>query len=528
MTANTDSFVAVTSLDYVAEGYWQDFLAQRPVAGGIAYESKLQACELDESLSSLQRIDALLSQIKRDLVKGDIVDQDKVSASNNRESSLLADDSFRNLLVFLAFYAGRVLARQWQSTPHWYSQSELRRRYPELPLIAENFYQEMAVTYELTTNHSSSLFFVLEPIGLRLFGNIDRQFVAVQGGTVVSGLYQAVNERLPDTNKSTNNTSNAMAIDTAKFTEVAKPVSQPISSDSELTSTTVKKVASEPEIAADISTNKNSSINAQPLLTKTNSDSLVNNSRSDNSVFLNTAVANPEVENPLAINDNSSNQPATPLSKAKQKSQPTPELFTRLLTELDDIEVPQNAGVDDYLQARKTLDQFERHIARQNKPRVEVSFSETHQSARQQALLLLKKSADAGNTAAMLRLAMYELLGEGSTIKSSMTSDFVNIDTGKGVELVKQAANAKDNRAQRLLSRLYYQGVGVPQEITTGKYWLEQAAENGHPEAIMLNKEWQQAQLLIETQKQEQHSFKRYQLLIGAIAIAAILLILFV
>ncbi len=528
MTANTDSFVAVTSLDYIAEGYWQDFLAQRPIAGGIAYESKLQACELDESLASLQRIDALLSQIKRDLVKGDIVDQDKVSASNNRESSLLADDIFRNLLVFLAFYAGRVLARQWQSTPHWYSQSELRRRYPELPLIAENFYQEMAVTYELTTDHSSSLFFALEPIGLRLFGNIDRQFVAVQGGTVVSGLYQAVNERLPDTNKSTDNTSNAMAIDTAKFTKVAKPVSQPTSSDSELTSTTVKKVASEPEIAADISTNKNYSINAQPSLTKTNSDTLVNNSRSDKPAVANVAVPNPVVENSVAINDNSSNQPATPSNKPNQKSQPTPELFTRLLTELDDIEVPQNAGVDDYLQARKTLDQFERHIARQNKPRVEVSFSETHQSARQQALLLLKKSAEAGNTAAMLRLAMYELLGEGSTAKSSMASDVVNIDAGKGVELVKQAANAKDSRAQRLLSRLYYQGVGVPQEITTGKYWLEQAAENGHPEAIMLNKEWQQAQLLIETQKQEQHSFKRYQLLIGAIAIAAILLILFV
>ena len=538
MTANTDSFVAVTSLDYIAEGYWQDFLAQRPVAGGIAYESKLQACELDESLSSLQRIDALLSQIKRDLVKGDIVNVDKVSASSNEESSLLADDSFRNLLVFLAFYAGRVLARQWQSTPHWYSQSELRRRYPELPLIAENFYQEMAVTYELTTHHSSSLFFALEPIGLRLFGNIDRQFVAVQGGTVASGLYQAVNERLPDTNKCTDNTSNAMAVDTAKFAEVDIPINQPVSSNSELTSTTVKKVASEPEIAANIFTNKNYSINAQPSLTKTNSDTLVNNPRSDNPAVSNPAVANvavanpevpnPEVPNPVAINNNSSNQPATSLNKPNQKSQPTPELFTRLLTELDDIEVPQNAGVDDYLQARKTLDQFERHIARQNKPRVEVSFSETHQFARQQALLLLKKSADAGNTAAMLRLAMYELLGEGSTAKSSMTSDVVNIDAGKGVELIKQAANAKDSRAQRLLSRLYYQGVGVPQEITTGKYWLEQAAENGHPEAIMLNKEWQQAQLLIETQKQEQHSFKRYQLLIGAIAIAAILLILFV
>src|SRR5690606_26087247 len=41
-------------------------------------------------------------------------------------------------------------------------------------------------------------FFALEPIGLRLFGHIDRPFQAVQGGQVASGLYQAVSARLPN------------------------------------------------------------------------------------------------------------------------------------------------------------------------------------------------------------------------------------------------------------------------------------------------------------------------------------------
>lgn len=75
---------------------------------------------------------------------------------------------------------------------------------------------------------------------------------------------------------------------------------------------------------------------------------------------------------------------------------------------------------------------------------------------------------------------------------------------------------------------MYYQGVGVPQDINNGKHWLEQAAENGHVEAASLVGQWQQAQALIMTRQQEQHSLKRYQLLIGAVIVAALLLIAFV
>ena len=203
------------------------------------------------------------------------------------------------------------------------------------------------------------------------------------------------------------------------------------------------------------------------------------------------------------------------------KPAPTPELFSQLLIELDEIEVPQTAGKTEYEQACKVLDRFEQHIAKQDKPRAQIIFSEKHLAVRQQALLKLQDAANAANSTAMLRLAMYKLLGEGiNTDKAASTAS--------GVEWVQKAASKNDSRAQRLLSKMYYQGFGVPQDMNNGKYWLEQAAQNGHAEAASLVSQWQQAQTLISTQKQEQHSLKRYQLLFAVIIVIAILIFVIV
>ena len=193
---------------------------------------------------------------------------------------------------------------------------------------------------------------------------------------------------------------------------------------------------------------------------------------------------------------------------------PTPQPFVQLLNDLNTMDVPQTAGVQDYQNASKVLDQFEQHIAKQNKPRAEVHFSDTHLSAREQALLKLKNAADAGHTGAQLRLGMYELLGEG-------------LDNNKeaGINLVKQAAEKGDVRAERLLSHLYYQGIGVAMNSGQGKYWLEKAAANGHVEASELVNEWQHAEALMMTRQQEQSSIQRYQILLGIVAVAALLLI---
>ena len=119
----------------------------------------------------------------------------------------------------------------------------------------------------------------------------------------------------------------------------------------------------------------------------------------------------------------------------------------------------------------------------------------------------------------MLRLAMYELLNEGIT-------EDLTTSTADGIALVKQAASLQDSRAQRLLSKLYYQGIGVPQDLSNGKYWLEQAAVNGHKEAASVVAQWQQAEALMTTTTQEQSSIKRYQLLIGVVVVIALLVII--
>ena len=263
----------------------------------------------------------------------------------------------------------------------------------------------------------------------------------------------------------------------------------------------------------------NDEISKQVILNKPVDTAISQNELQQKSEYSESVVS--KIELPLA--------PTIPLATTKPaatlrtavKISPTPEIFVQLLTELDEIEVIQSAGKTEYEQARKVLDQFEQHIVKQQKPRAQMVFSDAHVDSKKQALLILQDAANTGNTAAMLRLAMYELLAEGLIADKAASTEL-------GVELVKQAASQNDSRAQRLLSKMYYQGVGLPQDINIGKYWLEQAAENGHAEAASLAVQWQQAQALITTQKQEQHSLKRYQILFAVIIVIALLIILLV
>ena len=492
----------LTPLDYIAAGYWQDFLATRAVAGGIAYEVDLHHCSLDESLASLQRLDILLSQIRRDMVKSAIWD----------EATLLKDERYRNFMVFLAFYAGRVLARQWQQSPRWFGQFELNARYPTLNLTTDDFYQHMAMVYGADNNSKKSsdtdgacLFFALEPIGVRLFGHIDRAFNSAQGIEVASGLYQAVSARLPKV-----------------LDNQVKPAKVSIAAD--LIAEGTDKALAEPA---------DKSVECERIVIEKTSSQYNSATIDTDGNFAKDRVttpieAVPTTENPAdAESENIEIEVVkVPLpTKIIAKKLPTPEIYTQLLTELNEIEVTQSAGNAEYEQACQVLDQFEHHIAKQQKPREQVVFSETHLQAKQQALLRLKNAADAGNSAAMLRLAMYELLGEGLLV-NEVVDKSAGIESG--VEWVKQAASKNDSRAQRLLSKMYYQGVGVTQDLEIGKYWLEQAAENGHIEAANLVSQWQQAQVLISTQKQEQHSLKRYQILFAVIIVIALLIIFIV
>ena len=292
----------ITPLDYIAAGYWQDFLAGRSIAGGMAYETELQRCKLDETLASLQRIDTLLSQIRRDMIKAGTWD----------EAALLADERHRNFMVFLAFYAGRVLAQQWQHTPHWFGEFELRKRYPALPILTDDFYQHMAVIYrddsKVDAKHNMpSLFFALEPIGLRLFGHIDRLFKSVQGSQVASGLYQAVSARLP--NAVNNHESSVSAAVESANKEALETVAP-------------KHNGKDTQANADV-INKNYDREPQTA-------------PSAQTTAVETAPVNLKQIEPK------------PAIKPLIKEVPTPELFSQLLIELREIEVPQTAGRTEY------------------------------------------------------------------------------------------------------------------------------------------------------------------------------------
>ena len=542
------SISPLTSLDYMAQGYWQDFLAGRAVAGGIAYDARLHDCVLDESLESLQRIDRLLTYIRREMIK---------SAEWNEEAAL-ENEQFRNLMVFLAFYAGRVMATQSKSTVHWYSQFELGKRYPNLPLESDDFYHHMAAVFTATiaaqpinAQHNSvdsyqtmPLFFALEPIGLRLFGHIDRQFVAVQGGQVASGLYQAVAALLldnctdsaiqtrinPEESQRTQQSTETPAfghprVDASdsigdSLAEPAVTISEPVvikpteNIQSSLASMTDPTLV-ENDVAQIVNTPTSNetvvnAVSAESAVTANVTQSTASLISQSNSTPLESTLSTVTLSKPLPTQK-------SPVTAAKLS--PTPEIYSQLLVELDTIERVQTIGNEDFFEARKVLDQFEQHIAKQHKPRAEVVFSKTYQAARRKALDKLKKSADVGNTEAMLRLAMYELLNEGIT-------EDLTTSTADGIALVKQAASLQDSRAQRLLSKLYYQGIGVPQDLSNGKYWLEQAAVNGHKEAASVVAQWQQAEALMTTTTQEQSSIKRYQLLIGVVVVIALLVII--
>lgn len=531
MSDNTASSLPKTPLDYVAEGYWQDFTAGGSIGGGMAYEAQLYDCELDESLASLQRADNLLTQIRRELIK----------ANTWNEDTLLADEEHRNFMLFLGFYAGRVLAKQLKSKAHWFGQFELHKRYPQLAFNSDDFYQYMAAFYPISgLNHSefaNELFFVLEPIGLRLFGHIDRQFSSVQGGQVASGLYQAVSKRLSDASMETtddavahvkpqpvvnNNSHSSNGHDNGDNTVVNK------TSINKTSTNNVNNDAHKPNSVnnATVPEAKTADIGLSKIQSK--ADSAAERTAQQTAGLTSTTAPSAITTASSAISSHHAPEkpPKTSADKLSTtslatKASVTPPMFTQLLTELEDIEMAQNSGNTEYQQASKVLDQFEQHIAKQSKPRQDVRFSERHLTARDQALRLLNQSADAGNTAAMTRLAMYDLLVEGLIEDKTASVE-------AGVDWVKQAASKNDPRAQRLLSKMYYQGVGVAQDIANGKYWLEQAAENGHTEAADLVAKWQQAEMLMKTKNQEQHSIKRYQLLIGGVVILAVLLLIFI
>lgn len=132
------------------------------------------------------------------------------------------------------------------------------------------------------------------------------------------------------------------------------------------------------------------------------------------------------------------------------------------------------------------------------------------------AVQVIDEFAEHGLTDALLRQALW--LFEGNhLLKISQNSQ-------QALLLLQQAASQHDNRAQKLLSKLYYAGHGVEQDSEMGKYWLELAAAHGHPDAMRISQGIATLSLLKQTQREDTSYGKKMALATAALIIFMILI----
>ncbi len=132
------------------------------------------------------------------------------------------------------------------------------------------------------------------------------------------------------------------------------------------------------------------------------------------------------------------------------------------------------------------------------------------------ALKVIDEFAKNGLADALLRQALW--LFEGNhLLKISQNSQ-------QALLLLQQAASQHDNRAEKLLSKLYYAGHGVEQDNEMGKYWLELAAAHGHPDAIRISQGIATLSLLKQTQREDTSYGKKMALATAALIIFMILI----
>ena len=132
------------------------------------------------------------------------------------------------------------------------------------------------------------------------------------------------------------------------------------------------------------------------------------------------------------------------------------------------------------------------------------------------AVQVIDEFAKHGLADALLRQALW--LFEGNQLlKISQNSQHALL-------LLQQAASEHDNRAQKLLSKLYYAGHGVEQDSEMGKYWLELAAAHGHPDAIRISQGIATLSLLKQTQREDTSYGKKMALATAALIIFMILI----
>jgi len=107
-----------SELNKSAQGYVASFLNGEAFPGGFSFRTDLTKCNLDFSMDSLKRIDALLDYIR-----------DNISPQFETFIDNPANQHFMHLI---AFYAGQVAAKNAGLSPEWYSREEAIALVPQL------------------------------------------------------------------------------------------------------------------------------------------------------------------------------------------------------------------------------------------------------------------------------------------------------------------------------------------------------------------------------------------------------------
>ena len=159
---------------------------------------------------------------------------------------------------------------------------------------------------------------------------------------------------------------------------------------------------------------------------------------------------------------------------------------------------------------------LENDVLEENVPAENVGENPISADNLAKAVQVIDKFSENGLTDALLRQALW--LFEGNhLLKISQNSQ-------QALLLLQQAASQHDNRAQKLLSKLYYAGHGVEQDSEMGKYWLELAAAHGHPDAMRISQGIATLSLLKQTQREDTSYGKKMALATAALIIFMILI----
>lgn len=475
---------------------WQSLTEPTP-KNTFAYQAKLRQLVQNSpvwgsQLDTLKLLDVFLSAVKSDL-----------AGRNVKEHELISHPEFVKLLMVLCYHVAQVLRDELGAMAdvkmEYYANSVFGRVYArtfahsQAHALGETelteFYQGLGYLVQATTASGVAVaqsFFVLSVIGARLFGSLERTFrdLDAQGNpnrAVEDSLYWAVADfvqKMPN-----------LTDDKAKNL-FATPV---MPSD---------VVADLGKVADDVAKVVHAPVSDLPNDTPATPDA----SKSEPAPILPTPT-----------------KKTAPISQRKQKARAshTPKLFDEVYQDLKSLSTTHD-GDPTYQKAKTVLDKIDEYIAgelKKGKTLADIKFSDNATQTYHRAIQLLTVATKQGNLSAMTRLAVYLFEGRG-----------VPANIATATNLIKRSAEAGDIRAQKLLSRLYYQGFapddgGIEMSVEMGELWLGKSADGGHPEAKKVRAYMKQVEMLKSDYRTEQQSDKRY-LMWGLVLIGGLVLIL--